>query len=166
MNVNIYSRNGGLFSRTTCGWQGLVEMLRTCFTRQIETWAEWCIRSGAGMNAEQSRRLADAIDAAILSGEVDRYVKERDARIDALPDDTCTVCCGSGVRHDDVGQRGGQPDRIITEVGHPRYGQIGWCSECNGVGTIPPEETWHRLDSDDVREFSAFVRAGGGFEIK
>jgi hypothetical protein len=40
-----------------------------------------------------------------------------------------------------------------------------WCDKCNGSGSIPNPETYYRLNLDAIREFSAFARASGGFQI-
>lgn len=48
--------------------------------------------------------------------------------------ETCFLCHGSGVRRDKLGIEAGQTKKKITAKGHPRFGQIGWCNGCEGVG--------------------------------
>jgi len=166
VGMDCYSKNGGYFRRTVWRWHPMAQMLTEKFPERTAGCTAWHTNDGDGLDAEQSLLLAEAIDAALLSGEVDQYVKERDARIAALPNETCRLCKGSGVRKDKIGREMGQTKRIIAEADHPRHGQVGWCNGCNGVGHIRPPETWYHFDADDLKEFSAFIRDGGGFEIR
>lgn len=165
MGMDVYGRTGNYFRRNVWGWHGLAEYICSAFPRRAAPCAEWHTNSGDGLDAEQSLLLADALDDAVASGEAERYVKSRDARLAALPDETCDLCHGTGIRNDDLGRRHGQVEQLISEGGHPRRGQRGWCNGCNGIGHIRPWDTHYYLEVDDITEFARFMRESGGFEI-
>lgn len=79
-----------------------------------------------------------------------RYMDARSRRLNALPDEVCPYCKGSGVRHD---------------VYVAPAGLRGECSGCKGTGTRRPCECGYMFDVDTVREFASFLETCGGFRI-
>lgn len=102
---------------------------------------------GAGLDALRSQKLAARLTKLIRKGDVKKYEKAYAATIASVPDETCDLCGGTGKRH-----------------GSPREGT--WtCNKCEGKGAVRPSETWYPFSEKNVREFAAFLRDCGGFEI-
>lgn len=100
---------------------------------------------GDGLDDKKSQLLAAVLHAAINCGAAAEYIAERDAKLAALPDESCWLCQGTGKR----------PDMVV------RNG----CNSCEGKGKIRPFSTSYVLVMEDVTEFAAFLRDCGGFEI-
>ena len=165
MGMDVYGKSGNYFRRNIWGWHSLGEYITETFPEIAGACTYWHTNDGDGLDAAGAAALADAIDAAVAGGSAARYVAERDARIAAMPDEICRWCSGTGIRTDEVGLSMKQPERPITEEGHPRQGQVGWCNGCDGRGTHRPSDASYHLEVDDLREFAAFMRESGGFEI-
>ena len=165
MGMDVFGKTGNYFRRNVWGWHPLAGYIRDNFPEIAADCQYWHSNDGDGLDADGALALADAIDAAVADGGAARYIAERDAGLAALPNETCRQCSGSGVRTDSVGVSMKQPERRITADGHPRQGQVGWCNGCDGRGFNRPSETHYSIDIDDLREFSAFLRESGGFEI-
>jgi hypothetical protein len=106
-----------------------------------------------------------AIDEALAGGKVAEYVKELDAKLDAIPYETCRQCKGTGIRDDEVGHDLGFPEKVVDDPKSPRFGQKGWCNGCSGSGMERPYQKDMRLETSDVEDFNHFLKICGGFEI-
>lgn len=120
---------------------------------------------GDGLDADGATMLAATLQAELDSGRTAEYERAYNARMKSMPDEPCRYCGGTGVRTDEVGVNHGMPERTIDEPGHPRHGQKGWCNGCDGKGTVRPFDTGYPFSEQNVREFAAFLRDSGGFEI-
>jgi hypothetical protein len=147
-------------------WSALADL---CLKVAPDTCAScklWYTNDGDGLNAVGAIELADALEEQILDGTVEKYIRDRTACADSLPDEICTYCAGSGVRTDDVGIKLGFDRRRIEEPNHPRHGQDGWCNGCDGRGSTRPYGSYFPLkDGSVVEELVRFLRASGGFRI-
>jgi hypothetical protein len=170
MGMDVYGKNpialaGEYFRRNVWGWRPLADLCLDLAPEECAACTYWQSNDGDGLGADGARALAAKLEACLANGSIDRYVAERNARLAGLPDETCTICKGTGVRSDQVGREMRQPERRITEPGHPRCGQVGWCNGCDGRGTNRPSATCYDVDRADAQEFIAFLNACGGFEI-
>lgn len=121
---------------------------------------------GAGLSAEKSKRLADVLQARLDSGECKAWEAEYKAWQDSLPWLDCTYCESTGIRRDAVGLKNKMDQRVVDEEGHPRYGQVGWCNACSGLGKTPQASTRYPFSADLAQEFVVFLRDCGGFQIR
>jgi len=113
---------------------------------------------GAGLNAARARKLGDRLQALIESGEIRKACEEHAKRIAEIPEATCEICAGTGLRADPPSLGAGS---------YPCNGCGGdLAARKPGSGKRKPIETWYRLDHDAVAEFAAFCRASGGFSIR
>jgi hypothetical protein len=175
MGMDVYGKNptcevGKYFRRNVWGWRPLADICLDLAPAECEPCEYWHSNDGDGLGRKQSVALAVRLDAVISNGEAEAYIKERDDRLAAMKDVACSICAGSGVRTDAVGVSNGWPLTIVAELDsdqrpNPRAGQVGSCNACGGRGSRRPYDSYYGLDLDDVKEFSAFVRASGGFEI-
>lgn len=104
---------------------------------------------GSGLNALKSRKLAERLEAEILAGRTLQYQKDYREEVEALPDETCEVCAGTGRR-----------------LPPPQVGPGDQsCNSCKGKGTTRPIATWYSFSVENVKEFVEFLKDCGGFEI-
>ena len=157
MGMDVYGKKptdevGAYFRRNVWGWRPLWNLVE-----DLVPWVEQKVQyghtnDGDGLNAEDSLALAMELRELLGNGTVDAYLRRRQAMLDAMPDEQCQYCEGTGVRTDEVGVK-------------MRMDQKGWCNGCQGKGTIRPFETWYGTDRESVEEFVTFLEASGGFEI-
>lgn len=173
---------GKYLRRTVWSWHPLIDL-----TEHLCEQAEqhdlflrcesWHTNEGDGLNAEDALTLGALIlEPALASGAVARYLEARQQHLAMLPDDPCPHCNATGTRTDAVGVSAGMPTRSIPsdavdrrrgEPGkpHPRAGQTGWCNTCEGTGYRPPFQLNYHISEKGVREWAAFLKHCGGFEI-
>jgi hypothetical protein len=151
MGMDVYRKNptsetGGYFRRNVWGWHRLAAFITdTCppeLTAKCESWHD---NSGCGLEAAaDAAELAELLDAKAKNGDAAAYVRARDERLAALPDETCELCSGTGIRTDEIGKASGQADPVIDISGHPRHGQTGWNILADaGVTTAPLLDWFH-----------------------
>lgn len=158
MGMDVYGKKpvnetGEYFRRNVWGWRPLAEGL----AELTPIWGRVKFpqsNDGSGLGPKQSVTLADQIDAALADGRIATWCAARDAQIAALPMEECRYCEGTGRRTDEVG----------VKMRMNRPGGIG-CNGCQGVGKVEQWATNYEVEPNDFAEFSAFVRASGGFEI-
>lgn len=139
------SAPGEYFRRNVWGWRPLAELVTTLCPKESAACEYWYSNGGDGLDAVGARALADALQDKVNHGVVSTYIKNRNAELEAMPNESCWLCEGTGK--------------------HPRAGQVGWCNGCDGTGFVRPFETEYEVEEDDVREFIAFLRDSGGFAI-
>lgn len=105
---------------------------------------------GWGLDGSASLALAERLDAALASGAVEQYAKDYTRFLAALPDEPCTICAGTGKR---------------AEPPHTGPGPLP-CNGCEGSGRRPHFATHYLFSPQNVREFEAFLRDCGGFNIR
>ncbi len=159
------SEVGKYFRRNVWGWHPLAEYCTKRFPAVTAACRDWHSNDGDGLNATQSKKLAEWIESDLADGMAEAYVKTRDASLADLPNETCEFCKGTGVRADAVGVKESFHVRVINEDNHPRRGKTGWCNGCNGRGWSRPIDAWYFLRVKDLEEWAAFLHACGGFKI-
>lgn len=170
MGMDVYGNNGGYFRRNVWSWHPLAELVCDLAPDETEGCTDWHTNDGDGLGAEASVLLANRLQSLIDDGTVERYVKDRDARLAALRDKSCIFCSGTGIRRYAVGVKMGKPKRVIGERtdasdNNPKLGETGSCNGCNGKGHVRPGDCLYFVELADVIEFVAFLRESGGFEI-
>ncbi len=165
MGMDIYGKNGDYFRRNVWSWHPLADLCEWFAQDIFDKCQRWHSNDGGGLDGDDARALADALDTALRHGRVTAYIAERNAALAALPDQSCSTCAGSGIRTDAIGVDQGMITRVVEQDGHPRHGQTGWCNGCDGVGHARPTATWYAVTVDDVSEFVEFLRDCDGFEI-
>jgi DnaJ-class molecular chaperone len=109
----------------------------------------WLSNDGDGLNAADSKKLADILQVEIDSGRAAEFAKRYQAENDVLPDEPCDLCEGTG-------QRQPPPQRGAGD-------QL--CNGCNGKGSVRPWATHDWFSVENVQSFVAFLRECGGFRI-
>lgn len=104
---------------------------------------------GAGLNEEDSLRLAKALRAEIDFGRTKKYEEEYNQMLKDLPDEVCSTCGGTGFR------------KVPPETGAGAHS----CNVCNKKGRKRPWSTWYSFSEENVKEFVKFLEECGGFKI-
>lgn len=148
MGMDVYGKKptsdvGAYFRRNVWGWHPLAELVCALAPALAGKCRDWHTNEGFGLDAQDSTKLAAVLRAKLTDGTVAARVARRDARLAALPDETCRSCNGTGRRS----------DRGET------------CRNCNGTGKQRPSPAWYGVTVADVEAFASFVASSGGFEI-
>lgn len=172
MGMDIYGKQppgtpGHYYRASVWGWHPLADYVAHVAPKAlIDACPCWHTNDGKGLDAAGSRELAAILKKSIKAGYAARYVRDRQAKLDAMPNEPCQFCGATGVRTDPVGQQMKQPATVCPQkAGHPRSGQTGWCNGCDGRASIRPHETHYTLSVERIAEFEEFLRECGGFEI-
>ncbi|MGO3130290.1 MAG: hypothetical protein ACTIJQ_00765 [Alcaligenes sp.] len=104
---------------------------------------------GWGLSSRKSLALAERLHLALTSGETEQYARDYMARLERLPDAPCTICGATGYRAEPPNTGSG------TRA----------CNGCNGTGHAPNFAKHYPFSVENVREFEAFLRDSGGFQI-
>lgn len=174
MGMDVYGKNptseaGKYFRRNVWHWRRLADLVIVLEPELASKCKYWQSNDGAGLNARDSRTMADRLDKHVADGMVKKLVDKEDAALASLPREKCAFCNGTGIRTDEIGEKNGMPDKIVEpqpdEPGNPRVGLKGWCNGCDGWGTRKNDALMYWVVPEDVTEFAAFMRASGGFRI-
>lgn len=90
-------------------------------------------------------KIADKLDTLVKSKETKKYEKEYMSKLKKAADVPCTICSGTGERHDEIVD--------------------GKCNSCKGTGKMRPFYTSYPFSTENVKEFAKFARESGGFQI-
>jgi len=170
MGMDVYGRNateptGEYFRRNVWGWRPLWDYCLNTFPI-AEMVEDGHSNSGDGLNAEDSRILAEQMKMAIANGNAQEYIEKRNARLASMDRPTCDTCTGTGIRTDEVGMFQDMPTRELSPEMASLTGRThGWCNACDGEGKTDSWETNYYLDLDDIKEFAEFLETSGGFRI-
>ena len=164
MGMDVFGKNatteaGGYFRNNVWWWRPLADFLTTTYPELTSGCTYWHSNDGDGLDAAGAIALADALDRDLANGRVTAYADQYEAEIAALPDSECDLCTGTGIRTDEIGVQHG-----LNVPRDPITGK-GGCNGCQGTGR---RENWGKsypFSVENVREFAAFLRECGGFEI-
>ncbi len=150
MGMDVYRKKptaevGGYFRNTVWYWRPLWDYVAEVAPDLAAKVEYGHSNDGDGLGARDSAALARILTAEIDSGRTAGYEAQRTATLDALPDEECWLCGGTGTRTDMVVQNG--------------------CTVCTGTGKVRPWVVSYPFMADNVAEFRDFVAASGGFEI-
>jgi hypothetical protein len=104
---------------------------------------------GWGLNERDALALADRLNKALASGETQIYEEGYKILLETLPPESCEFC--GGTEH-----RAPLPDHGPGLL---------HCSHCGGTGTVANFKTNFSFTVENVRQFAAFLRDCGGFQI-
>jgi hypothetical protein len=113
----------------------------------------WQSNDGDGLNAANSRKLAEFLQREIDSGRTKAYALVFQSQQEMTPDEVCWLCEGTGTRKP-------PPNRGAGDL---KTGMI--CNACEGRGVKRPMSTDYPFDVENVQDLIAFLRDCGGFKI-
>ena len=140
MGMDVYGRKptapeGEYFRRNIWSWHPLAELCLELAPEECRPCKFWHTNDGKGLNAKQSLRLAERLQALVSDGTVASYIAQRNARQEAQS----------------------------AEERFPRT-FAGYLLQ-RFLGPEHEREFQGPLDLEDVTEFISFLRASGGFRI-
>ena len=179
---------GEYFRRNVWGWHPLIDLTEHLCEREgkkdlFDRCKHWHTNDGDGLGAEDAQALATIIETALAGRHVAYYLEIRKENLRKLPNEPCPHCKGTGIRDDEVGKAAGMhekrippdamdlsiPARMIKLLEerkkHPRAGQTGWCNACDGRGYSAPFDLNYDTSEESAKEWAAFLKHCGGFEI-
>jgi hypothetical protein len=163
--VNAENKTGEYFRRNVWGWRGLWDYCLDTYEIANKV-ANGHSNDGDGLNAEDSRLLAEQMYSDIASGASQDYITARNHRLASLDRPACKTCDGTGIRTDEVGVFHDMPTRELSPEMASLTGRThGFCNACSGEGKTDDWETNYSLDLDDIKEFAEFLENCGGFKI-
>ena len=150
MGMDVYgvapkSEVGEYFRNNVWSWRPLWDCVGESCDLTLEMKRSGHFNDGLQIDELTARRIAKTLFSLLQDGTVATYQSERDALLEALPDEVCRHCNGTGVRDDSYVQ--------------------GECNGCNGTGKVRPFETWYSFSAENVADFARFCCVSGGFEI-
>jgi hypothetical protein len=172
MGMDVYGQNpctdeGEYFRNNVWYWRPLWSYVCDTFPDLVGATPELGhYNDGYGLDADQARKLGDAILEHIESGRTEEFRRQYYADLANLPRSECQWCEGTGVRRDKVGAEMGMPDKELSPEVQIFTGRThGWCNACEGIGTIEHFAHNYPFEVDNVEEFAEFLRGCGGFTI-
>jgi DnaJ-class molecular chaperone len=155
MGMDVYGKNptsevGEYFGNNVWYWRPLWELCKSV-PGGMKASAVMYGQSndGDGLEEASSVVLANTLLKALEEGWVDEYIETRNRKLESLPEVSCRICAGTGLR------------KTPPETG---AGTLK-CNGCSGKGSAPSIETWYQLDRENVEKFANFLSHCGGFEI-
>lgn len=150
MGMDVYGKDpsgedGKYFRNNVWWWRPLADYIITRHAQIAAPCAYWHTNDGDGLDADDAKRLGEALKKDLADGTVAAYIAIRQAEIDAMPNEPCIHCAGTGQRDD-------------------KYVK-GKCNGCDGAGSVRPFDTHYPMSEENVREFANFCTQSGGFEI-
>lgn len=157
MGMDVYGRTpdsaAGKYFRTSMGWWGRLWWYCGQVAPQLTGKVEYGFSNdGDGLDSGDAAELGRLLVEQLQDGRTAAYEQALRVEVEAIPDETCDLCGGSGVRRDQVGIDMGMVER-------------GWCNGCNGNGSRRPFHAYVGFDTDTVAEFAQFLQHCGGFNI-
>lgn len=151
MGMDVYGKNGSYFRNNVWWWQPLWNYCCEVGSNVIpdKVRASGHSNDGAGLNWADSIKLSEILLHQIESGKTKKYEDEYTAKIEALPDEDCTICGGTGLR---------------AEVPNIGPGKLS-CNGCNRTGKCRPWSASYPFSVENVKAFAEFLLTCGGFEI-
>ena len=120
---------------------------------------------GVEIHDEQARKIAEKLKEELDSGRTAQYAEERKKFLEALPDEPCTFCKGTGVCEFHFEE----PSLLTSSNSEielkPFEKKVGTCNVCHGKLKLRPLCTHYLFSLENVRKFQKFCAHCGGFTI-
>ena len=143
--VEPYTKEGEYFRANVWCWRPLWDYVCEVCSIDEDTQKSGHYNDGHRIDEDKAASIGLVLQSLLKSGLVQKYADHRQKELEALSDDQCKHCEGSGQRNDEYVQ--------------------GTCNGCGGKGTVRPYETYYPLYVEAVEEFAEFAKQSGGFEI-
>jgi len=151
MGMDVVGRKNpdAYFRNNVWNWRPLADYACAIAPEITQHCRHWQSNDGDGLNKKNSEALADVLEQEIKSGRCEAYAKIRQAEIDALPNEACWLCDGTGKRK----------PAPKSGAGHVE------CNNCDGTGSVRPDDAHYPFSAENVQRFVTFLRECGGFKI-
>lgn len=159
MGMDVYgkepsSKVGEYFRNNVWWWQPLATYACEVAPEITAACKYWQSNDNDGLDADGSIALANALQVEIDAGRTLIYGKKHNGALEAMANEPCRICEGTGTRL----------PIPLCGAGDPTKDGIK-CNGCEGSGYVRPSATMYPFWVENVQAFVAFLRACGGFEI-
>ena len=160
MGFDIYGRKpttpeGEYFRNNVWWWRPLAIYIKFVAPEPLyNKCKDWHTNDGFGLDANDSLKLADLLQAEIDSGGTKKYERTYQCGLEQLPNVQCDLCEGTGTRK----------PVPFTGAGDPKTDGIK-CNACDGEGYRDDWAKSYPFEVKNVQEFVTFLRGCGGFKI-
>lgn len=148
------SEKGEYFRNNVWWWRPLWEYCEEVYPKCQEVSGHY--NDGDGLEAPEAEELSKVLMIEIEQGRTKAYEQEREAFLNAIPDEPCDFCDGMGI----VMVKPEWPDYVEGEV---KFRDP--CNACDGKKTKRPWVTNYPFSEENVKEFAEFLKDSGGFQI-
>ena len=185
------SRVGKYFGSKWWYWNPLVTYIKKVAPEIAEHCKAWRTNDGDGLDANLSKQLATKLKRELESGRTHQYEVDYNRAVDALPDEPCDNCGGTGQRKTPAeawpesescseclgtGKNLNRTPEALHAIRCDNCGGTGqrktpaepWtgaCYPCRGTGKCRPMEAGEIFEAENVAEFAEFLEHCGGFRI-
>ena len=139
----------GEYFRNNCWWwRPLWEYIciETCpDIVSVEDWKLGGYNANHPINEMKANMISARLTEKLENGHTAKYSEEYQAKLDAIQDEPCKLCKGTGIRK----------DAFVN----------GTCNACHGKGKVRPMDCEYPFSVENVREFVEFCKNSGGFKI-
>jgi hypothetical protein len=154
MGMDVYGKKptdpkGEYFRANVWYWRPLwiyVDTINPDLTSKVEYPHS---NDGSGLNAKDSRLLAQLLQKEIESGNTEKYIKDYMEYLDSIPLEDCEYCEKTGYRT--WNENGLDVQKV--------------CNACSGKLQVKSFQTYYPMHIDVVKEFQQFLHYCGGFQI-
>ncbi len=150
---NPTSESGKYFRNSWWWWRPLADYVIAIAPEIALHCTHWQSNDGDGLNEAYSRALADRLQSEIDAGRTEKYARGYASKHEAMPNEPCRICAGTGTR------------KPVPETGAGDLATGIKCNGCNGDGYVRPKDTWYPFDVENAQNFANFLRDCGGFSI-
>lgn len=148
------SKTGEYFRNNAWWWRPLANYCVEIAPQITAARKYWQSNDGDGLDDAGALKLADALQVELDAGRTLLFEKRYMGALEMTPNEPCRLCGGTGVR------------LPVPQVGAGDLAKGGLiCNACHGEGHVRPVATAYPFSVENVREFVAFLRDCGGFEI-
>lgn len=159
------SERGEYFRNNVWWWRPLWQYCETVapnLTNKVDGHSN----SGDGLGADGAEELSRILKISLSDGTCEAYETQYRKELSELPNETCNLCTGTGIRTDEVGKEHGMDEKVLSDDLASVLGRTtGWCNGCDGNGWKPNWATHYPFSTENVKEFAEFLAESGGFEI-
>jgi hypothetical protein len=148
------TEEGEYFCNNVWFWRPLATYVCSIAPDLTAKCKHWQSNDGDGLNAADSRKLADLLQTEIDSGRTASYQRCYESELARMPKELCDLCEGTGTRKLPPARGAGAP---------PRDGLR--CNACDGEGYREPWAKGYPFEVRNVQKFVTFLRSCGGFKI-
>lgn len=165
MGMDVYGRHpdtasGEYFRGQVSHWHLLADCICALAPKEASPCKFWHCNGGDGLNAAESRALADRLEQCIADGTAERYINALNPKFRNRQSLLCARC---GWSLPFVGPCVGGVGIVLEE--DPLVPKLGICQSCGSRSVLRILEGAVGLSLDDLRALAEFSRHSGGFSI-
>jgi len=177
------SEVGKYFCNNVWNWRPLAHYCYEIAPDITKHCREWHTNDGDGLDADQALALAARLDAEVRAGCTEQHARRHESVREMMPTKPCWLCGGTGTRKPPSGRgiaeasdaldfdsngeiviRGNLIDKNCP-IGPGDMKTGVKCNACRGEGFTRPFAAHYPFTVENVRNFVAFLRECGGFQI-